>query len=604
MLAATRTLISTISLQIRLSYCRKRLAFPLISFVEKHMKQSVVLSLFLMVPLILGETNPSFGDDSPAPACATLVLRGGKIWTVNQRQPQAEALAIWRDRILAVGSEADVKRLIGPATRVIDLQGRRVLPGFHDSHVHLLSSGLRLSQVALKDAADEAEFGRRLRDFDRKLPPGRWMLGGDWDHDRTFGGKLPTAELLDKYVPDRPAYLHRYDGHMAVVNTIALEKAGITAETLDPGGGIIVRKPGSKEPSGVLRDRAMGLVSALVPPPSEAEILEGVRAALAEAARCGVTSVQDMDGSEPAVRRTLLRVLQQLSRSGKLTLRVRLYFPLSTWRSLAEVAVQVGFGGDWVTIGSLKDFIDGSLGSSTGKMFEPYLNEPGSTGIFLTRLSRLRDDVIGADAAGLGVAVHAIGDRGNAEMLDIFADAIKNNGPRDRRFRIEHAQHVRPQDFHRFAELGVIASMQPYHAIDDGRWAEGRIGKKRCATSYALRSFLDAGVKLAFGSDWNVAPLDAILGIDAAVNRRTLDGKHPEGWFPEQRIPVEAAIEAYTLGSAYAAFQEKDRGTLEPGKLADLVVLSRDILAPSEHDNIARTEVVMTIAGGRIVYQK
>jgi predicted amidohydrolase YtcJ len=569
------------------------------------MKQPLVLCFLMMVPLVLGGTSRSFGEDSPAPPdYATLVLRSGKIWTVNKRQPKAEAIALWRDRIVAVGADGDVRRLIGPATKVIDLQGRRVLPGFHDSHVHLLSSGLRLSQVALKDVENEVEFGRRLREFDKKLPPGRWMLGGDWDHDRTFGGKLPTAELLDKYVPERPVYLHRYDGHMAVVNTITLKKAGITADTPDPSGGIIVRKPGSKKPSGVLRDRAMGLVSDLVPPPSEAEILEGVRAALAEAARCGVTSVQDMDGSEPAVRRTLLRVLQQLSRSGKLTLRVRLYFPLTTWRSLAEVAVQVGFGNEWVTIGSLKDFIDGSLGSSTGKMFEPYLNEPGSTGIFLTRLSRLRDDVIGADAAGLGVAVHAIGDRGNAEMLDIFADAIKKNGPRDRRFRIEHAQHVRPQDFRRFAELGVIASMQPYHAIDDGRWAEGRIGKKRCATSYALRSFLDAGVKLAFGSDWNVAPLDAILGIDAAVNRRTLDSKHPEGWFPEQRIRVEEAIEAYTLGSAYAAFQEKDRGTLEPGKLADLVVLSRDILAPAERDNIVRTEVVLTIAGGKVVYQK
>jgi predicted amidohydrolase YtcJ len=266
--------------------------------------------------------------------------------------------------------------------------------------------------------------------------------------------------------------------------------------------------------------------------------------------------------------------------------------------------VQVGFGDEWVTIGSLKDFIDGSLGSSTGKMYEPYLNEPGSTGIFLTRLSRLRDDVIGADAAGLGVAVHAIGDRGNAEMLDIFAEAIKKNGPRDGRFRIEHAQHVRHEDFRRFAALGVIASMQPYHAIDDGRWAEGRIGKKRCATSYAWRSMLDAGAKLAFGSDWNVAPLDAILGIDAAVNRRTLDGKHPEGWFPEQRIRVEEAIEAYTLGSAYAAFQEKDRGTLEPGKLADLVVLSRDILAPAERNHIGETEVFMTVIGGKTVYDK
>jgi predicted amidohydrolase YtcJ len=430
------------------------------------------------------------------------------------------------------------------------------------------------------------------------------MLGGDWDHDRALAGKLPTAELLDRYVPDRPVYLRRYDGHMAVVNTLTLKKAGITADMPDPDGGVIVRKPGTREPTGVLRDRAMGLVSALVPRPSEAEILDGVRAALAEAARYGVTSVQDMDGSDAATRRTLLRVLQQLAKSGKLTLRVRLYFPLGAWRSLADVAVQVGFGDEWVTIGSLKDFIDGSLGSSTAKMYEPYLNEPGSTGIFLTRLSRLRDDVIGADAAGLGVAVHAIGDRGNAEMLDIFAEASKKNGARDRRFRIEHVQHLRPQEYRRFAELGVIASMQPYHAIDDGRWAEGRIGKKRCASSYAFRSLLDAGAKVAFGSDWSVAPLNPLLGIDAAVNRRTLDGKNPDGWFPEQRIRVEEAVEAYTLTSAYAAFQEKDCGSLEVGKLADLVVLSRDILAPAERDRIAQAEVVLTVVGGRIVYAK
>src|SRR5205807_2279331 len=233
----------------------------------------------------------------------------------------------------------------------------------------------------------------------------------------------------------------------------------------------------------------------------------GLVAALAEARKVGVTSVQDMDGSGAAIRTKLLRVLQDLKRNGKLTLRVRLYFPLGAWSSLAQVGVEIGFGDLWVSIGSLKDFIDGSLGSSTAKMFEPYENEPGSTGIFVTPLSKLRDNILGADKAGLGVAVHAIGDRGNAELLDIFADVAKKNGPRDRRFRIEHAQHLRPQDYQRFADLGVIASMQPYHIIDDGRWAEGRIGAKRCASSYAVRSLLDAGAKVAFGSDWSVAPL-------------------------------------------------------------------------------------------------
>jgi predicted amidohydrolase YtcJ len=320
--------------------------------------------------------------------------------------------------------------------------------------------------------------------------------------------------------------------------------------------------------------------------------------------RQGVTSVQDMDGSAAPVRRALFRLYQHLARTGQLTTRVRLYWPLGAWNDLAQIGVALGFGDLWVTIGSLKDFIDGSLGSSTAKMYEPYLNEPGSTGIYVRPRAKLRDDILAADRAGLGVAIHAIGDRGNAEMLDIFAEVMQKNGPRDRRFRIEHAQHLRPQDYQRFAELGVLASMQPYHAIDDGRWAEGRIGAKRCASSYAIRSLLDAGAKVAFGSDWSVAPVSPILGIDAAVNRRTLDGKHPEGWFPEQRISVAQAIECYTLTSAYAAFQEKDLGTLERGKLADLVVLSRDILAPAERDHIAQAEVLLTMVGGRVVYEK
>src|SRR5438128_5805038 len=402
---------------------------------------------------------------------ADLVVLNAKIWTVNPKQPEAEALAVLRDRIVFVGSTAQAKKLIGPKTRVLDLAGQRVVPGFHDSHVHLLASGMRLAQVALKDAADEAEFGRRLREFDKKLPLGAWMTGGAWYHDRTFAGMLPTAEMLDKYVPERPVFLRRYDGHMALVNTKALKLAGINEATPDPTGGVIYRKPGTKEPTGLLRDKAMGLVSGLVPPPSETEIIDALRAALAEARRVGVTSVQDMDGSDAGTRRRLLRLLQTMARSGQLSLRVRLYFPLSAWNSLAQIGVEVGFGDVWVSIGSLKDFIDGSLGSSTAKMFAPYENEPGSTGIFVTPLSKLRDNILAADKAGLGIAVHAIRDRGTAELLDIFAEVSKTNGPRDRRFRIEHAQHLRPEDYPRFAKLGVIASMQPYHIIDYRRWA-------------------------------------------------------------------------------------------------------------------------------------
>jgi predicted amidohydrolase YtcJ len=381
--------------------------------------------------------------------------------------------------------------------------------------------------------------------------------------------------------------------------------AGITAKTKDPSGGVVFKLP-SGEPSGILRDNAMDLVTAknLIPPTSDLEIAEAVRAALKEARELGVTSVQDMDGSDAATRRRLFRLYQQMYRTGQLTLRIDLRWPLGAWNELADLGVQEGFGNDWVRIGGLKGFADGSLGSSTAKMFAPFVNEPDSTGVFVTPPDRLREWVRSADQAGLAVCVHAIGDRANAELLDIYADVAKANGPRDRRFRIEHAQHFRPEDFQRCGELGVIASVQPYHIIDDGRWAEGRIGAKRCESSYANRSFLDAKVRLAFGSDWSVAPLNPLLGIDAAVNRRTLDGKHPDGWFPKQKITVAEALEAYTLGSAYAAFQEKDRGTLEVGKLADLAVLSRDILDPKERDHIAETKVVMTIVGGRVVYEQ
>jgi predicted amidohydrolase YtcJ len=533
---------------------------------------------------------------------ADLVFKNAKIWTVNQKQPEAQSLAIWRERILSVGSDAQIAPLIGPATQVIDLAGKRVVPGFHDCHVHFLNGGRRLSQVSLKDAADEAEFGRRLSEYSAKLPRDRWMLGGGWDHDRALHGVLPTAELIDKYVANRPVFLNRYDGHMAIVNSVVLKLAGITASTKDPPGGVIYRKPGTNEPTGLLRDNAMGLVTPFVPEMSADEILESVQASLAEARRLGMTSIEDMDGSGAAAHRQLLRLYQELAKQGKLTARISLRWPLAEWEQLARFGVESGFGDDWVRIGGLKGYVDGSLGSNTAKMYEPYLNEPGTTGIFITPLDKLRQYALGADKAGLNVAVHAIGDQANAEILNIFSDVARANGPRDRRFRIEHAQHLRPDDYARFRDAGVVPSMQPYHVIDDGRWAEGRIGSQRCASSYAYRSLLDAGAKLAFGSDWPVAPLSALPGIDAAVNRRTLDGKNPNGWFRAQRINVREAIEAYTLTAAYATFVERDRGSLEPGKLADLVVLARDILDPIAQDQIAETKVDMTVVGGKIVY--
>ena len=541
-----------------------------------------------------------FARVAASPLPVDLILKNAKIWTGDPGQPEAQALAVFRGRIIFVGSTAAVDEQF-TSTVVIDGQGRRVVPGFHDSHVHVLGAGLGLARVQLKDAGDEAEFGRRLKEFDAKLPKDRWLLGGDWDHDRTFGGTLPTAKLVDQYVSDRPVFLRRYDGHQALANSRALKLAGIKASTPDPSGGEIVRLPGSKEPSGVLRDNAMGLITGrgLIPETDAEELIEAVAAALEVARREGVTSMEDMAGGGD--QKLLFRHYQRLATTGKLTSRIGLRWPLAQWRQLANLGVQAEFGSDWIRIGGLKGFIDGSLGSSTAKMFQPYRHEPSSVGVYVTPPGTLRDQIRDAQAAGLGVAVHAIGDQGNADMLDIFAEVPAGPVTGATR-RIEHAQILRRQDYPRFKQHQVFASMQPFHIIDDGRWAEGRIGAERCGSSYACRSLLDAGATLAFGSDWPVAPLSPLLGIDAAVNRRTLDGKHPGGWFPEQAITVEEAVRAYTLGSAKAAARDRDLGTLSIGKWADLVMLTDDIFSPAFKERLQTARVKMTIAGGKVVY--
>jgi predicted amidohydrolase YtcJ len=550
------------------------------------------MNTLLLALAMIPTANPPFAAD--------LVLIGGKVWTVDRDLPEAEAVAIWRDRIIKVGTDAEVKALVGPNTKVIHLNGRRVLPGFYDSHLHFLGGGEQLSRVQLKDAKDDAEFGRRLREFDQKLPRGRWMLGGNWDHDRTFGGKLPTAAIIDKFVPDRPVFIRRYDGHMALANSAALKLAKVTAETKEPSGGVIYRLDDGKTPSGILKDNAMSLVDRLIPEPDETEITESVRATMRACAENGLTSVQDMDGSSANTRRTMFRVLQRLAREGQMTVRLDLRWPIALRRDVIELGAEANYGNDFVRVGGVKGFMDGSLGSSTARMFEPYEGGAKNVGVFVTPPDAMGNMIREADKAGLSIAVHAIGDEANAVLLDLFAAAAKANGPRDRRMRVEHAQHLRPSDYGRFKELGAVASMQPYHCIDDGRWAEGRIGPRRCASSYAFRSLIDHGARLAFGSDWPVAPLDVLAGIDAAVNRRPLDGKHPDGWYPDQRITVEA----YTIGGAYGGFQEHDRGSIRPGKLADIVVLTRDVFSPGEKDHIAETKVAITVVGGKVVFEQ
>ena len=531
---------------------------------------------------------------------ADLILTNGKIWTGNTAQPQAEAVACAGGRIVAVGTAAEVAKWAGPQTRTIDLGGKRVVPGFNDAHVHFFDGGSALAAVQLRDAASQAEFRERIRAFAAKLPAGRWILEGDWDHERWTPAELPTRQLIDDAAGNHPVFVNRLDGHMSLANSLALKMAGITRNTPDPPGGTIVRDANG-EPTGVLKDAAKAAVERLIPAPSQDQIMDTLRAAMRYAAENGVTSVQDMS-AEPAV----LRAYQRLLANGELTVRVSGHQPLASYGRLASVGVLAGFGSPMLHIGGLKGFADGSLGSTTALFFEPYVDAPSTSGLAGEEMipeSKMAGHIREADRAGLQISVHAIGDKANHMILDMYEAAEKANGPRDRRFRIEHAQHLLKSDIPRFASLHVIASMQPYHCIDDGRWAEKRIGPERAKTTYAFRSLLDAGAVLAFGSDWDVAPMDVLMGIYGAATRRTLDGKHPGGWVPEQKITVAEAVRAYTWGSAYASFEERIKGTIEPGKLADMAVLTEDIFAIDPVE-IEHTKVALTIFDGRVAYQR
>lgn len=531
---------------------------------------------------------------------ADLVIVNANVRTMDSKQPTAEAVAVYGGRVMAVGSSNEIRKLVGKGTRVIDARGALLLPGFNDSHVHFLSGGFQLSSVDLRDAPTPQEFAERIRRFASKLPEGRWVVGGDWDHERWPGSPLPTKELIDGFTQNRAVFVNRLDGHMALANSYALKLAGVTRETPDPPGGLIVRDPKTGEPTGVLKDAAQSFVWKVFPEPSFVEKLEAARAATAHAAAHGVTSVQDMSaGNDVGVYQTLLE-------RGELKTRIYAVSPLPDWERLGRVGVRRAFGDDMLRIGGLKGFADGSLGSTTALFFEPYLDAPETSGLPGDEMfpeGAMLGRVKSADAAGLQVMIHAIGDKANDSILDIYERVSKENGERDRRFRVEHAQHLRAQDIPRFGRDHVVASMQPYHCIDDGRWAEKRIGPARAKGTYAFRTLLDTGAVLAFGSDWSVAPLDPVSGIYAAATRRTLDGKNPGGWVPEQKITVEEAVRAYTFGSAYAEFAENVKGSITPGKLADLVMLSQDIfkIDPAE---IEKVRVTMTITGGRVVYEK
>ena len=533
----------------------------------------------------------------PAPdnARLSLAIVNARVWTGDPRRPWADAVAVRGDRIAAVGSSAEVRKMAVASTRVIDAKGQMLVPGFHDAHVHFIDGGFRLASVQLRDAKTPAEFIARIKAFAATVPPGTWITGGDWDHEQ-WGGELPQRAWIDSVTPDNPVWVNRLDGHMSLANSAALLAAGVTRATANVDGGTIVRDA-SGEPTGILKDNASWLVDQKVPAASVEQDDRALAAAMRYVAAQGVTSVHSMGTWED------LATFERAHAAGAMITRIYAVVPLASWARLRDTVAARGHGDAWVRIGGLKGFVDGSLGSHTAAFLEPFTDAPNDTGLFVNTPDDLYAWTSGADRAGLQVIVHAIGDRAIRTQLDIFSRVAREDGPRDRRFRIEHAQHIAPPDIPRFAELGVIASMQPYHAIDDGRWAERVIGPERIRTTYAFRSLRDSGARLAFGSDWFVAPPTPLEGIYAAVTRRTLDDRNPNGWVPEQKIGVEDALRAYTIGGAYASFEEKDKGSIERGKLADFTLIDRDLtrIAP---ESIRDARVAMTIVGGRVVFER
>jgi predicted amidohydrolase YtcJ len=551
------------------------------------MTKFAFLSLFLGLTLS-AQTKPA----------ADLIVINANVYTVDKAHPTAQAVAILQDRIVSVGSNGAVEQWHGPNTKIIDAGGKLLLPGFDDAHVHFVSGGSQLDAVSLNDATSPQEFSRRIAEQVAKTPKGAWVLGGDWDETKWTPANLPTKELIDAISPDTPVFVTRYDGHASLANSVALRLAGVTASTSDVPGGVIVRDA-QGNPTGVLKDAATDLVYKVVPDLSHDQRVLAVKRALAHAASVGVTSVQDMNPSYADVS-----VYAELLRQGELTTRIYAAPLVTQVDDQIKLGLGHAFGGPYLRIGAVKSYADGSLGSATAYFFEPYSNQPKNRGLLsdsMQPLSLMQDRMMRADAAGLQLCTHAIGDQGISIILDLYSNIVKAHGDADRRFRIEHAQHMAEKDFDRFAQLHVIASMQPYHAIDDGRWAEGRIGHDRASRTYAFRTFLNHGVRLAFGTDWDVAPLNPMLGVYAAVTRATLDGKNPGGWFPEQKLTVPETVEAYTMGSAYAEFQDKEKGSITPGKLADIVILGDDIFK-IDPVKIRDVKVLKTIVGGKVVY--
>lgn len=539
-----------------------------------------------MLSLILGAAMATQSADT--------IFVNGRVYV--QKGRFETALAVSGEHVVAAGDDAAIRALATKGTRIVDLGGRLVTPGFNDAHVHFIDGGFGLLSVELRDAKDETDFADRIGKHAAGLPKGTWILNGNWDHERWKSQALPTKQLIDGLTSDHPVAVNRLDGHMTLANSAALRAAGIDRNTKDPFGGTIVRDAAG-EPTGILKDNAQDLLYKVLPEPTREMNVRAAKAALAHAASLGVTSVQDNSSIDA------LPTYQQIRAEGALTARLNVWRPANAVKSLIAAGVHSGLGDDWIRIGAIKILSDGSMGAGTAAFFEPYTDEPTTSGLLLYPVEELNGMIDEADAAGFQLAVHAIGDRANALVLDAFENAAKARPRHDRRFRIEHSQVVRRADLARYAALRVVASIQPSHCIDDMRWAPKRIGLDRCKIAYNFKSFLDASIPVAFGTDWFVEPLDPRIGLYAAVTRETLDGGPAGGFLPEERITLDDAIDLYTRGSAYAEFADTRKGTLQPGMLADLVIFADDLFK-IEPGKILTTPVDFTMVGGRVVFER
>jgi predicted amidohydrolase YtcJ len=557
-----------------------------------------VLTFFLLI------SASAFGQSQKAPVADVLVLHG-KVYTLNAAQPWAQAVAVQHGKIAAVGSDTEIEKLRGIGTRVIDARGRLVLPGFTDCHIHFMDGSLSLGRANLEEAIDPADIQRKLREYAKLHPGTGWILGRGWDYGMFGDEALPHKKYLDELFPDRPVFLEGYDGHTYWVNSKALAMAGVNKDTPDPPNGAVVRDAKTGEPTGALKEAAEQLVAKIIPVPTRAEKLAALRRGFQWANEHGLTRVHSagQDFEE-------LDLYDELRRHGDLTLRFYIaYFqdpPELRPQDLEAIeAARKKYRDDWIDTNIVKFMVDGVVESHTAAMLEPYSDDPSLKGKLFWDVQKYKDAVAELDKRGLQLFTHAIGDYGVRTALDAYENAENVNHTSDRRPRIEHIETITAADIPRFANLGVIASMQPLHADPNADtlnvWARNA-GPDRASRGFAWHSIAAAGGRLAFGSDWPVVTLDPWIGLQLAVTRQTIEGKPEGGFHPEQRVTLAEAIAGYTLGAAFAGRREKSEGSLEPGKLADLIVVSQNVFEIDPH-KIAGTKVVTTMVGGRVVYQ-